>query len=502
MTERAVPRPGSPPGGVRSPSARPSRRTVIAAGAASPAGATAGSEVELDPIRWLVGHTTQGFLLEELALARSLGWDGWLEYQLDHRAIPDDEVQARLASFTTLTMSAAEIHDTFVVSGSNFHAARELRAAALMRSVYSRRQLFERVVEFFTDHFSIDQMNFQDRWLKTVDDRDVIRKHALGSFPAMLRASAHSAAMLYFLNNDVNVAAAPNENYARELLELHTVGVDGGYTEQDVKEVARALTGWTFWPKGHPQHGDFRFDATVHDTGPKTVMGLYVPAGGGLEDGDMVLDYLALHPQTAQYVCGKLARWLLMYEPPQWVVDGAAQAYLASGGDVQEVIRAILARDVVEASGALGARKLKRPFQFAVGMLRSSRTEIVDAQMFLDELHLLGNSPYAWPQPNGLPDTVEHWAGSLLPRWILASRYFQDQVEGISFSIQQTFSQLGGFDRTRAGRQLNEVFAGGGLSAADEAALQAFFDAHTSIDPVVLGEGLALAVSSPSFQEY
>ncbi len=492
-------------------SIRPSRRSLVTAGlgalaassarAASPAAGTE-QPAEVDLIRWLVNHTTQGFTLADYDKARTLGYEGWIEHQLDHQVIDDSTLEARLAGFVTLNMSAAEIHDTYVAYGNNFFAARELRGAAVVRSVYSKRQLFERVVEFFTDHFSIDQLNFWDRWLKTVDDREVVRKHAFGSFPNMLRASAHSAAMLYYLNNDTNLASAPNENYARELLELHTLGVDGGYTENDVKEVARALTGWTFHPKGHPRHGEFYFDAAVHDYGAKTVLGLHIPAGGGVEDGGMVLDYLSMLPQTAQFLSRKLTSWLLMYDPPQFVVDRVAQAYLSSGGEIKEMIRAVFDRDTVIAANAWNTRKLKRPFHFAIGMLRASRVNVLDPHTFGDELELLGHLPYGWPQPNGLPDTLEYWSASLLPRWILASLYFDGQIEGMTFGLPALFAQVGGFDRAHAGQQMNEIFAGGALDANDVAQVQAFFDAHASVNSTVVAEGLALTVSSPSYQEY
>ena len=235
-----------------------------------------------DRIQFLLNRITMGFSLEEHALAQGMGYEGYLEYQLDHLAIDDSALELRLQSLPTLTMTSKQLFDTFVAGGGNQAVpVLELEQAATLRAIHSKRQLFERMVEFWSDHFNVDHVDGQVRVLKTADDRDVIRQHALGTFPALLRASAHSGAMLVYLDNYTNVASAPQENYSRELMELHTLSVSGPYTETDVKEVARCLTGWTIWRQNFPNYGDFRFRLQDHDQGAKTVLGVFIPPAGG-----------------------------------------------------------------------------------------------------------------------------------------------------------------------------------------------------------------------------
>ena len=192
-----------------------------------------------------------------------------------------------------------------------------LRQSAILRAVYSRRQLQERMVEFWSDHFNIYAFKGQGPQFKVVDDHETIRAHALGKFRDLLGASARSAAMLGYLDNTSNRKGVPNENYARELMELHTLGVHGGYTQRDVKEVARCLTGWT--TEKHWHRGRFLFDPDAHDNGAKQVLGLTIAPGGGVTDGERVLDMLAGHPSTARHLARKLCVHFLGDAPDAWV---------------------------------------------------------------------------------------------------------------------------------------------------------------------------------------
>src|SRR5262249_11611084 len=194
---------------------------------------------------------------------------------------------------------------------------REITRHTLLRAVYSRRQLFEVMVGFWTDHLNINLEKGDCIYLKPADDRLVIRTHALGRFRDLIRASATSPAMLVYLDGKENKKAGPNdipnENYARELLELHTLGVHGGYTQKDVLEVARCLTGWrlrTKWRKG-----TVYFDPHWHDNGEKSVLGHGIPAGGGPADLEQVIDMVCRHPSTARYVATKLVRRFVSEEP-------------------------------------------------------------------------------------------------------------------------------------------------------------------------------------------
>ena len=215
----------------------------------------------------------------------------------------------------------------------------ELRQATLMRQLYSKRQLYEIMVEFWSDHFNIFIEKGNGFYLKTVDDREVIRKHALGSFRDLVWASAHSPAMMIYLDNQANEKSHPNENYARELMELHTLGVDGGYTQKDVMELARCLTGWNV--KEHFWLGDFVFKEDLHDTGEKNVLGLSIQPSG-IKEAEQVIEMLVTHPSTAKFISTKLARRFIADDPPQELIEKAAQTFLDTKGDIKSVLRVIL----------------------------------------------------------------------------------------------------------------------------------------------------------------
>jgi len=225
--------------------------------------------------------------------------------------------------------------------------------------------------------------------------------------------------MLYYLDNFLNFAADPQENYARELLELHTLGVDGGYTEDDVKEVARCFTGWTI----DRDTGEFRFVPFLHDTGSKTVLGTVIPAGGGISDGDTVLDLLASHPSTASFIAGKLCRRFVADEPPQALVDTVADAFRRSNGDIVTVLRSLFSS--VEFS-ELRDQKLARPMEFVGGLVRALGTGAASGEdsvrLYVALLGILGQLPFYWVPPNGYPDVAAYWGSTsgFLNRWRVA----------------------------------------------------------------------------------
>src|SRR5438309_7571676 len=231
----------------------------------------------------------------------------------------------------------------------------ELQRAKLLRAVYSEQQLYELMVDFWENHFSIFANKDDDRYLLTGYDRETIRPFAMGRFRDLLGATAHSPAMLFYLDNwrssvprpyaatkdkPAGVDGGLNENYARELMELHSMGVDGGYTQKDVQEVARCFTGWTIEKPN--QEGLFLYRPGLHDNGDKVVLGHKIPAGGGIADGERVLDILAMHPATAHFISIKLARRFISDDPPQSVVNRAAQVFLKTDGSIRETLRAIV----------------------------------------------------------------------------------------------------------------------------------------------------------------
>ena len=279
------------------------------------------------------------------------------------------------------------------------------------------------MVEFWSDHFNIHLVNGLGPTLKPADDLQVIRSHALGNFRDLLHASAKSPSMLFYLDNFLNVASAPNENYARELMELHTLGVDGGYTETDVKEVARCFTGWTFVFPPNVDYGTFIFDLNAHDAAAKAVLQNIISAGGGQTDGEQVLDILAAHPSTAQFIATKLCRRFISDTPTQAGIDAVAEAFTISGGDIKDTLRALFATDAFRNSADL---KLTRPAEYLAGLVRTLAPDTSyptdDGLLFFFAQSILGQVPFYWPTPDGYPDEQSYWAstGGMLNRWRLS----------------------------------------------------------------------------------
>lgn len=447
-------------------------------------------------LRFLVDRITNGWNAEVWARALELDYATWLEEQLHPASIDDAAMDAMLAPFATLGMTSKEIYDTYVVPNQNAVPILELETAAVLRGAYSKRQLYERMVEFWTDHFNLDHADGQVQWLKTADDRDVIRAHALGNFRDLLLASAQSGAMLTYLDNASNFASAPNENYSREIMELHSLAV-GNYTETDVVELARCLTGWTYWGVSQQNHGDFRFNAGQHDNGAKTVLGQFIPAGGGVNDGLQMVDFLAQHPATAQFLARKLCIFFLAYDPPQAVVDRVASVYLANGADIRATVREVLSAHSVAQLSLATRPKLKRPFHLVGSVIRTCNPTITQPQRFLIELGLMGHAPMRWGPPNGYPDTAEYWGATVLPRWSFLTRFFGNAVAGTTVNVAALFGDTA---KGQLAAKANDILYGGRLAPEDVAAVQAYANGMPTLNDNLRRDVLALASSSPSFQ--
>ena len=315
---------------------------------------------------------------------------------------------------------------------------REMTRATLLRAVWSRRQLYEVMVHFWTDHFNIDSSKGDCKWLKAADDRDVIRPHALGRFPELLRASALSPAMLWYLDGRVNRkrdgADKPNENYGRELLELHTLGIHGGYTQRDVMEVARCLTGWKVRTKSQFYKGRVEFHPELHDNGPKLVLGRPIPAGQGEKDLDRVLEIVSLHPATARHIAGKLCRRFIADDPPAAAVSAVAATFLAARGEIRPVLRTLFST-----TEFLDSRrtKIKRPFEFMASALRATEAETDAGPKLADYLLRMGHSPFQYPTPEGYSDQSQHWMGTLLWRWKFAVALSGNAIKGTSATVSK-----------------------------------------------------------------
>lgn len=317
----------------------------------------------------------------------------------------------------------------------------DLRRATVLRATYSRRQLYEVTVNFWENHFNIFISKDSDRFLMTAFDRDVIRPHAFGRFRDLLGATAKSPAMLYYLDNwqsrieritpatkdkPERKSGGINENYARELLELHTLGVDGGYTQKDVQEVARCLTGWTI--RKPNEEGLFMFNPAWHDNGEKVVLGKRIPAGGGIADVERVLDILARHPSTAKFIATKLARRFVSDTPPPVLVARAADVFLKTDGDIRETLKVIVTSP--EFAASIGA-KVKNPFEFAVSALRATDAE-TDGGPVADWIAKLGQPIFGRLTPDGFPDRADEWlsANQMLNRLNFGLSLAQNFIKG------------------------------------------------------------------------
>lgn len=375
-------------------------------------------DLSIDPdtnaIPHLVARTSFGESPAALAQARSLGYGGYVDSQLAPALIDDSQLEAMLA---------AEPRDT----------AGGLRRHLLLRAAYSERQLQEVMTWFWENHFNTDlSRHGQVAW--EAQENDALRANALGRFRDLLEVSARSPAMLYYLDGVRNRARRINENYGRELLELHTLGVNGGYTQDDVVAVARALTGWTV------RDGQFHFDPELHDQEPKTVLGVAL-SGTGIEEGEQVLDLLAAHPETARHVCGKLVVYLLADEPPEPLVERCANVFRSNAAAPDQLARVVAA--VLKSSQFRGAAyrdvKMKTPLRFLAGMVRTLGATASSAQL-VAELEALGQTPFQYPVPTGYSERAADWASAdlLISRLALVGGMLESRSEGTRLHLAIT----------------------------------------------------------------
>jgi uncharacterized protein (DUF1800 family) len=342
----------------------------------------------------------------------------------------------------------------------------ELVQGKVLRAAYSERQLDEVMTDFWFNHFNVFVGKGADRFLLTSYERDVIRPHALGKFEDLLVATAQSPAMLYYLDNWLSVGPNSdvangikrrskrdekkyaksngtvkqskgkrnglNENYGRELMELHTLGVNGGYTQKDVTEIARVLTGWTLTK---PNDGDysfgFTFDERTHEPGEKIVLGHRIKPNGEKE-GYEVLHLLAHHPSTAKFICTKLAERFVSDNPPQKLVDRMAQTYLKKDGEIREVLKTMFHSPEFWAADDYRA-KLKTPLEFVVSAVRAGDAEVTDAMSLARQLQNMGMPLYGMLPPTGYSMKADAWVNSsaLLGRMNFALALTAGKLKGV-----------------------------------------------------------------------
>ncbi len=457
---------------------------LVAAGPRVVAGQSPSSQDEdRAAVTHLLQRATFGARAADVERVLEMGTDVWLEAQLRPSSIDDSGLADRLAKYPAVLMSQAELVEAYppprvlrerfgdpdsltaserreLRSMSPGRIAGDLVGAKLERAVYSERQLEEVMVDFWFNHFNVFFAKGADRWLVGDYESRAIRPHVFGSFGDLLEATARHPAMLFYLDNwrnfvpdSMNPGAGQrprrrqqgddrqrgyNENYARELLELHTLGVDGGYSQDDVMAVARAFTGWTITPPGSPGSAagaGLRFVPQLHDPGPKTVLGEELPGGRGMEDGLAVLDLLSRHPATARHIARKLVARFIADDPPPDAVDRVAAVFSESGGDLRAVTRAVFQDPAFRDPANIGT-KIRSPFELVAASLRVSGADIRRPGALVQQLRAFGHMPYLADVPTGYPETSDEWVngGAMLQRMNYALALASGGVRGLSFA--------------------------------------------------------------------
>jgi len=387
----------------------------------------------------------------------------------------------------------------------------DLREGKVFRALYSNRQLEEVLVDFWFNHFNVYEGKSQDRQLLASYERDAIRPHVLGRFKDLLLAAARHPAMLYYLDNydsispnvfEIGPFAGPvnnmaqqlsrqarglNENYGRELMELHTLGVNGGYTQKDVIEVARSFTGWTIrQPNTKPA---FVFAAFMHDENEKEVLGHKIAAGGGEQDGLQVIDILAHHASTARFISKKLAQRFVSDDPPPALLDRMAQTFTKSDGDLRAVMQTMFASTEFFSEGAWEG-KMKSPLEMVVSAVRALNGEVTDTYALAQKISDLGETLYGKVEPTGYPNTGEAWlnTASVLGRINFATALASGQIAGVKLDS----SRLEGKDAAAIAREVLARDA----SAETQEAIRKGMEGKEPTPRFLAG----LVISSPDFQ--
>jgi len=373
----------------------------------------------------------------------------------------------------------------------------DLQRAKLLRAVYSDRQLDELMVDFWENHFSIFANKDDDRYLLTGFDRETIRPFAFGRFRDLLGATAHSPAMLFYLDNwrssvprpypardgkPAGVDGGLNENYARELMELHTLGVDGGYTQKDVQEVARCFSGWTIEKPN--AEGLFLYRPGLHDDGEKLVLGHKILAGGGIADGERVLDILATHPSTARFIATKLARRFISDDPPPSVIDRAAAVFLKTDGSIRETLRAIITSPEFFSKAAYRA-KVRSPFEYAAAALRATSAETDGDRPVLDVIGRMGQPLFGRITPDGYSDRAEQWlsSGAMVARLNFAAALAGNRLKGTRIDPANVLSGIDLTKKDEVASRLIQIMLTGDASAGTSAALEKVWKAESPTVP-------------------
>lgn len=565
----------------------------------------------------LLDRVTFGPRPGDVERVMKIGWERYLDEQLHPERISDQVVEQKLQPIESIHMTSEQLANTYLpppqvlaqlrpragqaskqegapASAAEGQAAEqennaaqfreyrkalkemgykppaqaimELQQAKILRAVYSERQLQEVLTDFWFNHFNVFAQKGADKVLTTAYERDTIRPNVFGKFEDLLKATAQSPAMLFYLDNWMSAApntsmtdaikgarqqnrlnnnvgsfggrgtirragrvdnifkprrpafdqplpqtearqAAPkpknrklglNENYARELMELHTLGVDGGYTQKDVQEVARCFTGWTI--RQPRQGGGFYFNPRMHDDGEKVVLSHRIPAGGGIKDGEMVLQILAHHPSTAKFISTKLARKFVSDNPPQSLIDRMSQVFLKTNGDLREVYRAMFTSPDFWAREAYRA-KIKTPFEMTVSAVRALGAETNGAPQFHRWIAQMGEPLFLAQPPTGYADKAENWinTGALLERMNFAIALSSNRIPGTHVDLSNL--------KSMTAAQIADYFIAQLLHGNVSPQTRATLEKNLSDPQIVRADGSAdpakiagLILGSPEFQ--
>lgn len=484
----------------------------------------------------------------EVERVASMGARRWLESQL--RPGKDPARERIEAGFEILTLDQAELARQFVDARQSRRKTRadstrraagpamskmrdlglEFQQLAAARAVVAEFQLQEILADFWINHFNIFLGKNVERYLMPSYVEDVIRPRVFGRFEDLLIATAESPAMMVYLDNTLSVAqgAVPpqlarararrsnrrspradsmlarfesrmpvgvNENYARELFELHTMGVDGGYTQNDIEEAARVLTGWGVEP---PRlGGDFAYRDWAHDDGEKTILGMRFPAGGGREEGVTLMRMLARHPSTMHYITTRLCQRLVSDDPPAGAIEAGVQAWRHSDGSIREVVRAIVSSPEFWAQ-ARTRSKFKTPLEFVVSSVRAVNGAVSDEPGLARTLARLGQPLYLQPVPTGYDETEAAWANSaaLFERMNVAVAIAAGRLPGVEVDLDRLIPETA--DTDALVRRVEQTLLPGALSERTAAVIRREVADLAPREARALAVGLVLG--GPEFQ--
>jgi len=431
------------------------------------------------------------------------GFDRYVEEQLFPADIEDPDVERAVSGIASFTSTTSELLARYPQNMGSGQILTDLGSWRLARAVLSRRQLYEVLVDFWFNHFNVYAPDGFTRYSTPPYELDAIRPHVLGSFRELLGATARHPAMLYYLDNWLSsvprtqggrLVGGLNENYGRELLELHTLGVDGGYDQEDVIQTARAFTGWTI--DNIARSGLFLFNDRIHDPGDKTILGHRVRSGG-IAEGERVLDILAEHPSTARFVSRRLCQKFISDDPPESAVSRAAATFRSTRGDLRRVVQSILTSPEFMGHEYMG-EKAKTPLEYVASALRAVDANVTNWPSAAAAISQMGMPLYSMIPPTGYSNDGREWmnASSLLARMNFTFDVFGGALRGVTPRLDGLLSSVDRNDAPAVATRVAEQIFGYRLSQAtfDSASRRPGANVSTATRTV------SLMLAGPEFQ--